>query len=82
MIIGCAQLETGEFKNQKADGIFGLCMHNNPLTNTPPNTLDIIKKQGYIKQKSFSFCLSEKGGYFVIGKSTLNDNAILIDCVR
>lgn len=42
-IIGCALRETGEFKEQVADGIFGLSNLKNQIDNAPPFILDIMK---------------------------------------
>ncbi|KAL8428633.1 hypothetical protein ACSSS7_007106 [Eimeria intestinalis] len=56
--------ETSLFITQKASGIFGVSF---PKGFRQPTLIDIMFKEGLVKDKIFSICISEDGGLLTVG---------------
>lgn len=67
-IFGCAQRETGEFYNQKADGIIGMGsekFHENSMN--PPNIIETEFHEKRIQEPTFAICFGHDGGALNFG---------------
>lgn len=59
---GCQTSSTGLFRNQYADGILGLSVHETSLVKA-------FWKEGLIERNAFGLCFTPKGGVFSLGGS-------------
>lgn len=66
-IFGCANKETGEFFNQKVDGIIGFGQYGKRSVLEPPTLLEVEAQQRRIENKIFSICLGDNGGQLTLG---------------
>ena len=61
MVFGCANEETGEFFNQKADGILGIGL--NEKNRNPSNLIQTENREKRLPFGAFSLCLGINGGF-------------------
>ncbi|KAL8272652.1 hypothetical protein Esti_003440 [Eimeria stiedai] len=62
--IGCHVRETSLFITQKASGIFGVSF---PKGFRQPTLIDTMFKEGLVRDRIFSICISEDGGLLTVG---------------
>jgi hypothetical protein len=66
-LFGCANTETGEFFDQKVDGIIGFGQYGKRSFHEPPTLLEIESKEKRLENKIFSICLGGNGGQLTLG---------------